>query len=69
MYVSKPLLVSKLIFNHGNMIHITIYLSEGECLETQSEKVSHKKTLVRGHFRNVNNKRIYVKSHYRSNKR
>lgn len=58
-----------LVLNHKNMIRITIYLSEGERLETQSEKAPHKKILVRGHFRNVNNKRTYVKSHYRINKR
>ena len=51
------------------MISIKITFSEGDGLEKKQVKMSRKKILVRGHFRNVNGKRTYVKAHYRTQTR
>ncbi len=46
-------------------MRIQIKICLGEELCSDNKGVSHKKTLVRGHFRVVNGKKVYVKKHYR----
>ncbi len=48
---------------NNTTIHFIISL--GERLVTECKETAHKTILVRGHFRMVNGRKVYVKTHYR----
>lgn len=66
-YSWKPLPARKYIksFILMNNNIIQIFISLGERLCTECMEASGRPILVRGHFRVVNGKKVYVKAHYR----
>lgn len=47
-------------------IKLQIIISYGERLCTECREASRKPIYVRGHFRMVNGRKVYVKAHYRN---
>ena len=47
------------------MVNITLKFSIGEFICKDSKEPAPKLSYVRGHFRVVNDKKVYIKPHYR----
>ena len=49
-----------------NVNFITINICPGERLSTECKDAARKPIYVRGHFRVVNGRKVYVRAHYRN---